>query len=58
MTDQLEGEFRDSVHGVKLAIDVTMGVLRNPDSPPPTLRIAASLHRWVSLRLHFMGPIS
>lgn len=43
MTD--EGGLRDSVEGVKMAIDVTMNVLRNPDAPAPKFKIAASLHR-------------
>jgi hypothetical protein len=43
MTD--EGGLRDRVDGVKLAVDVTMNVLRNPDSPPPKFKIAASLQQ-------------
>lgn len=44
MTD--EGGLRDSVEGVKMAIDVTMNVLRNPDAPAPKFKIAASLHSF------------
>lgn len=48
MTD--EGGLRDSVEGVKMAIDVTMNVLHNPDAPAPKFKIAASLHRLVLIQ--------
>lgn len=44
MTD--EGGLRDSIERVKLAVDVTMNVLRNPDSPQPKFKIAATLQRY------------
>jgi hypothetical protein len=48
MTD--EGGLRDNVDGVKMAIDVTMNVLRNPDTAAPKFKIAASLHRCALTR--------
>lgn len=45
MTDESEGELRDSVQALKAAIEITMDCLHNPENPPPSLRICASLHR-------------
>ncbi|KAG8763473.1 hypothetical protein FRC11_003162 [Ceratobasidium sp. 423] len=41
MTD--EGGLRDSVERVKQAINVTMNILRDPESPQPKFKIAATL---------------
>ncbi|KAG8700219.1 hypothetical protein FRC09_006100 [Ceratobasidium sp. 395] len=38
-----EGGLRDNVNGTKLAVDVTMNCLHNPDSAEPKFKIAASL---------------
>ncbi|QRV91530.1 terpene synthase [Ceratobasidium sp. AG-Ba] len=38
-----EGGLRDNVDGTKLAVDITMDVLRNPDTAQPKFKIAASL---------------
>lgn len=40
-----EGEFRENVEGIRLAIDTTIDVLHNPNAPIPDLAVAAFLQR-------------
>ncbi|KAG8728173.1 hypothetical protein FRC10_005242 [Ceratobasidium sp. 414] len=42
--DMIDKEgLRDDINGIKLAVDVTMNVLRNPDTAHPKFKIAVSL---------------
>ncbi|KAL5638998.1 hypothetical protein ACGC1H_003389 [Rhizoctonia solani] len=41
--DMTDGGALDSVEGMKRAVDVTMRVLYEPDSPPPKFKVAATI---------------
>ncbi|KAH7334146.1 isoprenoid synthase domain-containing protein [Rhizoctonia solani] len=41
--DMTDGGALDSIVGMKRAADVTMKVLREPDSPPPNFKVAATI---------------
>ncbi|KAL4246227.1 Terpene synthase [Abortiporus biennis] len=39
-----EGELQNKPEGVKIGVDISKGVLRNPEAPPPNHKYAAMLH--------------